>query len=127
MSRFVEKDSSIEDDIVATGKDNSRQTAGSIILSNAVVEPNFGGPLISNEITLRKRRVWSPDADSLASDDIDLLDDEDEDDDDEEEDGVGCPLPSTPEDNELLEAEVYKMLFHLSIVIILELFMVSDD
>lgn len=55
-----------------------------------------------NEATLRKRHPWN----SLVSDGIDLLADVDELDDEEEEDGVGCPLPSTPEDNQLLEAEV---------------------
>lgn len=53
---------------------------------------------LDDDLKLRKRRAWNPDVDSLVSDDIDLLD--------EEEDGVGCPLPSTPEDNQLLEAEV---------------------
>lgn len=54
------------------------------------------------ETVLRKRNPWN----SLVSDSIDLLADVDELDDEEEEDGVGCPLPSTPEDNQLLEAEV---------------------
>lgn len=52
---------------------------------------------------LRKRNPWT-----LVSDGIDLLADVDALD-DEEEDGwmsAGCPLPSTPEDNQLLEAEV---------------------
>lgn len=55
-----------------------------------------------SESNLRKRHPWNP----LGSDSIDLLADVDELDDEEEEDGVGCPLPSTPEDNQLLEAEV---------------------
>lgn len=54
---------------------------------------------------LRKRRGWGPE-DSLSNNglDLDLL----EDDDDElvEEDDAGCPLPSTPEDTQLIEAEV---------------------
>lgn len=56
------------------------------------------------DILLRKRHVWNPDEISLSSADIDLLDDDME----EEEDAVGCPLPSTPEDNQInfLEAEV---------------------
>lgn len=52
------------------------------------------------EIYLRKRiRDTSPD-DSLEAGDLSdgLSDDEDV---------PGCPLPSTPEDNELLEAEVW--------------------
>lgn len=60
---------------------------------------------ILEDMTLRKRRPWNPDG-SLVSGDIDLLGDDDGLDDEEEEDGVGCPLPSTPEDNQLLEAEV---------------------
>lgn len=60
---------------------------------------------ILEDMTLRKRRPWNPDG-SLVSGEIDLLDDDDGLDDEENEDGVGCPLPSTPEDNQLLEAEV---------------------
>lgn len=56
----------------------------------------------SSDLSLRKRHPWN----SLVSESIDLLADVDELDDEEEEDGVGCPLPSTPEDNHLLEAEV---------------------
>lgn len=56
----------------------------------------------SNETALRRRNPWN----SLVADGIDLLADVDELDDEEEEDGAGCPLPSTPEDNQLLEAEV---------------------
>lgn len=59
---------------------------------------------ILEDMSLRKRRPWNPDG-SLVSGEIDLLDDDDGLD-EEEEDGVGCPLPSTPEDNQLLEAEV---------------------
>ena len=57
---------------------------------------------------LRKRHGWHTDNESLGSDEddeIDLLDDEDELVEDED-DAVGCPLPSTPEDNQLLEEEV---------------------
>lgn len=62
----------------------------------------------SNESALRRRIPWN----SLVAEGIDLLADVDDDlDDEEEEDGVGCPLPSTPEDNQLLEAEVN--LIHL--------------
>lgn len=56
--------------------------------------------LSDDENTLRKRNPWA-----LVSEGIDLLADVDALD-EEEEDGVGCPLPSTPEDNQLLEAEV---------------------
>lgn len=61
------------------------------------------------ESSLRKRHPWNP----LGSDSMDLLADVDELDDEEEEDGVGCPLPSTPEDNQLLEAEVRILLLIL--------------
>lgn len=67
--------------------------------------------ILSDEIFLnqeiRRRRTWQPDSESLlsvTSRDLDLLDLDDLD--EEEEDGVGCPLPSTPEDTELLEQEV---------------------
>lgn len=70
-----------------------------------------GSDILSDELFLkdeiRKRRTWA-DTDSLASvnsRDLDLLD-IDDDDDEEEDDGAGCPLPSTPEDTELLEQEV---------------------
>lgn len=53
-----------------------------------------------DDITLRRRNPWN-----LVTDGMDLLADVDALD-EEEEDGVGCPLPSTPEDNQLLEAEV---------------------
>lgn len=59
------------------------------------------------DTVLRRRNPWN----SLVSDSIDLLADVDELDDEEEEDGVGCPLPSTPEDNQLLEAEVSESFF----------------
>lgn len=39
-----------------------------------------------------------------------LLDDDDASCLAEEEDGVGCPLPSTPEDDHLLDCEVYLLL-----------------
>lgn len=61
-----------------------------------------------DESALRRRNPWN----SLVANSIDLLADVDELDDDEGEDGVGCPLPSTPEDNQLLEAEVKKIRHH---------------
>lgn len=67
--------------------------------------------LVDADFTIRKRRVWSPEEDdSLASEDIDLLDDDDDELEEEEDDGVGCPLPSTPEDTQLLEAEMTEVL-----------------
>ncbi|KAM8704876.1 hypothetical protein ACLKA7_009350 [Drosophila subpalustris] len=57
---------------------------------------------------LRKRRGWGP-ADSLSQNglDLDLLEDDDE---LVEEDDAGCPLPSTPEDTQLIEAEMTEVL-----------------
>ncbi|XP_017847523.1 adiponectin receptor protein isoform X2 [Drosophila busckii] len=55
---------------------------------------------------LRKRRGWGPeDSISQSGLDLDLLDDDDE---LVEQDDVGCPLPSTPEDTQLIEAEVWE-------------------
>lgn len=85
---------------------------GETILSAAGDDP--GSP---SETILRKRNPWN----SIVSDSIDLLADVDELDDEEEEDGVGCPLPSTPEDNQLLEAEVDRY-----IVFVLSFFVFSQ-
>lgn len=54
------------------------------------------------KMILRKRRGWGHE-DSLCSNDLDLLEDDDV---LAEEDDAGCPLPSTPEDTQLIEAEV---------------------
>ncbi|XP_001357860.3 adiponectin receptor protein isoform X2 [Drosophila pseudoobscura] len=55
------------------------------------------------QMILRKRRGWGPD-DSLSND-LHLLEYDDE---LGEEDDAGCPLPSTPEDTQLIEAEVWE-------------------
>lgn len=70
------------------------------ILDDPMSNPTIVDNLIESS-SLRKRNPWN----SIVSDSIDLLADVDELDDEEEEE-VGCPLPSTPEDNQLLEAEV---------------------
>nr|XP_043065915.1 adiponectin receptor protein-like [Drosophila bipectinata]XP_043065916.1 adiponectin receptor protein-like [Drosophila bipectinata] len=54
------------------------------------------------KMILRKRRGWGPE-DSLSANDLGLLEYDDE---LGEEDDAGCPLPSTPEDTQLIEAEV---------------------
>lgn len=54
------------------------------------------------KMILRKRRIWGHE-DSLSANDLDLLEDDDV---LVEEDDAGCPLPSTPEDTQLIEAEV---------------------
>lgn len=81
---------------------SSRTDAADVIVEQLNAEANQ----ILEDMTLRKRRPWNPDGSLSVSGDIDLLGDDDGLDDEEEEDGVGCPLPSTPEDNQLLEAEV---------------------
>lgn len=57
------------------------------------------------KMILRKRRAWDH-ADALSANDLDLLGDDDVLAEDEDE--AGCPLPSTPEDTQLIEAEVNK-------------------
>ncbi|XP_070137103.1 adiponectin receptor protein isoform X2 [Drosophila bipectinata] len=56
------------------------------------------------KMILRKRRGWGPE-DSLSANDLGLLEYDDE---LGEEDDAGCPLPSTPEDTQLIEAEVWE-------------------
>lgn len=62
------------------------------------------------ESELRKRFDRSPDSTGNLSDGAGDLSDGLSDD----EDVPGCPLPSTPEDNELLEAEVGFQTLHLT-------------
>uniref|UniRef100_B3P8N5 GG12506 n=2 Tax=Drosophila erecta TaxID=7220 RepID=B3P8N5_DROER len=57
------------------------------------------------QMILRKRRGWGPE-DSLSPNDLDILEYDDE---LGEEDDAGCPLPSTPEDTQLIEAEPFRM------------------
>lgn len=81
------------------------------LMEKCILHSAAGGDLlIERDMSIRKRRGWFPDTDSLVSQDIDLLDDEDDELVEEEEDGAGCPLPSTPEDNQLLEAEMTEVL-----------------
>ncbi|TMW45922.1 hypothetical protein DOY81_008997 [Sarcophaga bullata] len=58
------------------------------------------------KMILRKRRIWGHE-DSLSANDLDLLEDDDV---LVEEDDAGCPLPSTPEDTQLIEAEMTEVL-----------------
>ncbi|EDW85038.1 uncharacterized protein Dwil_GK14433, isoform A [Drosophila willistoni] len=58
------------------------------------------------KMILRKRRGWGLE-DSLSANDLDLLEYDDE---LGEEDDAGCPLPSTPEDTQLIEAEMTEVL-----------------
>lgn len=93
-----------------TSDTDATSAAADVVVEQLNAEANQ----ILEDMTLRKRRPWNPDG-SLVSGDIDLLGDDDVLDDEEEEDGVGCPLPSTPEDNQLLEAEVSDLLHDLAI------------
>ncbi|KAK4878438.1 hypothetical protein RN001_010944 [Aquatica leii] len=63
----------------------------------------------TSDVQLRKRRVWDPDTESIASEIKDLLEDDDVNS-LVEEDCIGCPLPSTPEDENVLETEMSDVL-----------------
>lgn len=86
---------------------------GGLVMSKSLPEEKelTLSSVLRDESGLRKRHVWhdvdEEDGDSLHSDDSDLLDDELAEDD---EDAVGCPLPSTPEDHQLLEEEVGRVM-----------------
>jgi len=69
---------------------------------------------LAGDLGIRHRIPWS---DRVLLTEIpglhevkELLDDDDASCLAEEEDGVGCPLPSTPEDDHLLDCEVYLLL-----------------
>ncbi|XP_050302889.1 adiponectin receptor protein isoform X2 [Anthonomus grandis grandis] len=57
---------------------------------------------------LRKRKIWDPETESIASEIKDLLDDDVNS--LVEEDCIGCPLPSTPEDENVLDSEMSDVL-----------------
>lgn len=96
-------------DADASGAAAASPASPGLVGVQVVDQVNAEANQILEDMTLRKRRPWRPDG-SLVSGDLDLLDDGLDDDDEEEEDGVGCPLPSTPEDNQLLEAEMTEVL-----------------
>ncbi|XP_051862518.1 adiponectin receptor protein isoform X2 [Drosophila nasuta] len=89
--------------------DSGLPSSEEMVITPAAVAAGDDEEDIFEQVTmiLRKRRGWGPE-DSLSHNglDLDLL----EDDDDElvEEDDAGCPLPSTPEDTQLIEAEVWE-------------------
>ncbi|XP_018562472.1 adiponectin receptor protein isoform X2 [Anoplophora glabripennis] len=60
------------------------------------------------EIGLRKRKLWDPESESITSEIKDLLDEDVNS--LVEEDCVGCPLPSTPEDENILDSEMSDVL-----------------
>ncbi|XP_065169961.1 adiponectin receptor protein isoform X2 [Atheta coriaria] len=57
---------------------------------------------------LRKRKIWDPETESIASEIKELLDEDANLLGEEEE--VGCPLPSTPEDENLLQSEMSEVI-----------------
>lgn len=92
--------------------------------TNVIVEAKEKEENLS-ELGLRRRRIPWSDSVSLNSqvpglhEVQELLEDDDASCLAEEEDGVGCPLPSTPEDDHLLDCEVFltrllKYLFLIS-------------
>ncbi|KAH8395819.1 hypothetical protein KR215_004574 [Drosophila sulfurigaster] len=91
--------------------DSGLPSSEEMVITPAAVAAGDDEEDIFEQVTmiLRKRRGWGPE-DSLSHNglDLDLL----EDDDDElvEEDDAGCPLPSTPEDTQLIEAEMTEVL-----------------
>ncbi|XP_035892242.1 adiponectin receptor protein [Anopheles stephensi] len=97
------------DDSLDGGIQQQPATSGRKSALNAAPGDELFNNMMGADFSIRKRRVWAPEEVSLASEDIDLLDDDD-DLEEEEDDGVGCPLPSTPEDNQLLEAEMTEVL-----------------
>ncbi|XP_017774505.1 PREDICTED: adiponectin receptor protein isoform X2 [Nicrophorus vespilloides] len=64
--------------------------------------------LNDHDIGLRKRKAWDPDTESITSEIKDLL--EEDVNSLVEEDCVGCPLPSTPEDENILDSEMSDVL-----------------
>nr|CAI5839209.1 unnamed protein product [Callosobruchus analis] len=63
---------------------------------------------ISEMDGLRQRKIWDPEAESITSEIKDLLDEDVNS--LVEEDCVGCPLPSTPEDENILDSEMSDVL-----------------
>nr|XP_023021565.1 adiponectin receptor protein-like [Leptinotarsa decemlineata] len=61
------------------------------------------------ETVLRKRKIWDPETESITSEIKELLE-EDVNSLLVEEDCVGCPLPSTPEDENILDSEMSDVL-----------------
>ncbi|XP_030242480.1 adiponectin receptor protein isoform X1 [Drosophila navojoa] len=97
-----------------SGNDQDSGVPSSAEMANTPVAQSAAGDDVDEDIfeqvtmILRKRRGWGP-QDSLSPSglDLDLLEDDDE---LVEEDDAGCPLPSTPEDTQLIEAEMTEVL-----------------
>lgn len=60
------------------------------------------------DLGLRKRRIWDPETESITSEIKELL--EEDVNSLVEEDCIGCPLPSTPEDENLLDSDMSDVL-----------------
>lgn len=90
---------------------------------DVIMEDKVNNENIMTDSEIRHRIPWSERV--LLNSEIpglhevkELLEDDDTSCLGEEEDGVGCPLPSTPEDDHLLDCEVY-ILFLIFIPLIL--------
>ncbi|XP_017035937.1 adiponectin receptor protein isoform X2 [Drosophila kikkawai] len=92
------------------GMDSSGNSSAEAVTTTTATLRGSGSDEVEEDIfeqvkmILRKRRGWGPE-DSLSANDLDLLEYDDE---LGEEDDAGCPLPSTPEDTQLIEAEVWE-------------------
>ncbi|XP_034665043.1 adiponectin receptor protein isoform X2 [Drosophila subobscura] len=99
-----------ETSTATTGLDSSGQSSAGAATTATTTATQHGSDEAEEDIfeqvqmILRKRRGWGPD-DSLSTNDLHLLEYDDE---LGEEDDAGCPLPSTPEDTQLIEAEVWE-------------------
>ncbi|XP_034127184.1 adiponectin receptor protein isoform X2 [Drosophila guanche] len=99
-----------ETSTATTGLDSSGQSSAGAATTATTTATHHGSDEAEEDIfeqvqmILRKRRGWGPD-DSLSTNDLHLLEYDDE---LGEEDDAGCPLPSTPEDTQLIEAEVWE-------------------
>ncbi|BFF92411.1 adiponectin receptor protein [Drosophila madeirensis] len=101
-----------ETSTATTGLDSSGQSSAGAATTATTTATQHGSDEAEEDIfeqvqmILRKRRGWGPD-DSLSTNDLHLLEYDDE---LGEEDDAGCPLPSTPEDTQLIEAEMTEVL-----------------
>ncbi|SPP80766.1 adiponectin receptor protein isoform X1 [Drosophila guanche] len=101
-----------ETSTATTGLDSSGQSSAGAATTATTTATHHGSDEAEEDIfeqvqmILRKRRGWGPD-DSLSTNDLHLLEYDDE---LGEEDDAGCPLPSTPEDTQLIEAEMTEVL-----------------
>lgn len=90
---------------MSSTKKESEQTPMNLI-AESEVEKHLPTNEIDEVMILRKRRGWEN-----INPDFDIPEESSDDDELVEEDEAGCPLPSTPEDTQLIEAEVSYLLF----------------